>query len=50
MDEQEEKRKRAKERPERPYKNEQDLRIKMSPEALAQAVLSGKGVKAEELA
>ncbi len=37
----------AKGRPPRPYQNEQDLRIDMSPEELAKAVLSGKGVDAE---
>lgn len=37
----------AKGRPPRPYQNEQDLRIAMSPEELAKAVLSGKGLDAE---
>ena len=38
---------RRKGRPPRPWKNEQDLRIDMSPEELAKAVLSGKGVEAD---
>lgn len=38
----------AKGRPPRPYQNEQDLRIgNLSPEELAKAVLSGKGVDAD---
>lgn len=35
-------------RPPRPWKQEEDLRIDMTPEELADAILSGKGVKDNE--